>query len=78
MTLSQSGATVTGTYQSRSSAGAITGRLYGRVLRGRWIEGDLSGAVRFVFSEDGRSFTGTWGNVGASTSGGRWEGERQD
>jgi len=62
--LSQSGGRVEGDYTHDS--GRITGELDGVTLRGTWSEGPTyeppkdAGDMEFVFSDDGRSFSGKW------------------
>ena len=79
MHLTQSGSTVTGTYEWDS--GRITGTVSGNQFSGRWSEApsyaEPSDAGRFVYtmSADCKSFTGTWGYGDAST-GSSWNGTR--
>ena len=42
------------------------------MLRGRWIEGEVSGAITFALAEDGQTFTGRF------DSGEYWNGTRSD
>jgi hypothetical protein len=73
MTLSQSGRTVTGTYEHLD--GRIEGVLDGTVLTGRWYQNNGEGTLRFVFSSDFGSFTGVW-NYGTDQPAYPWNGER--
>lgn len=76
--LTQYGATVVGVYGSSSSMpGAMSGRINGRVMIGRWTDASSSGGFRLEFTPDGRRFVGTWGRaVDSNTSGGPWLGSR--
>jgi hypothetical protein len=83
MTLTQDGSHVTGSYPHDS--GKIQGTLEGNVLRGSWSESPSykppkdAGDLEFVFSEDGRNFTGTWRYGSQKQSwDGKWTGEKQD
>ncbi|WP_108388021.1 mechanosensitive ion channel family protein [Yoonia sediminilitoris] len=68
--LKADGNTVTGTYEP--SGGRIEGQVDGHVLRGLWIEGDVSGGLIFALSNDGQSFTGRF------DTGEWWNGRRSD
>jgi hypothetical protein len=70
MSLSQSGASVSGTYELATSYGSISGTLSGRTLKGSWSDQYGSGSIEFVFSADGDSFNGTW------SGGPSWTGTR--
>lgn len=83
MKLTQSGATVTGTYTH--DKGKITGTVKGNALIGNWSEapsylepGD-AGDVELELSEDGNSFSGRWryGSSGGWYENG-WIGTRVD
>jgi hypothetical protein len=76
--LTQYGATVVGTYGSSASMpGAMSGRINGRVIIGRWTDASSSGGFRLEISPDGRRFAGTWGRaIDSNTSGGPWIGTR--
>ncbi|WP_171060620.1 mechanosensitive ion channel family protein [Poseidonocella sp. HB161398] len=68
ITLEQQGDRVTGSY--RPDNGEIEGTVEGRVLTGTWREAGSEGAFTFALSEDGRRFTGRFGD------GQYWNGER--
>lgn len=70
----QSGQTVTGNYYKGSAS--LQGTQSGNTLTGTFHEPDGSGLFTFVMSDDGNSFTGTWG-VKAGQTGGSWNGTRQ-
>jgi hypothetical protein len=83
MTLTQDGSTVTGSYTHDS--GKIEGRLEGNILRGTWSESPSykapkdAGDFEFIFSEDGRNFTGTWRSGSQKQSwDGKWTGKKQE
>ncbi|MCF7943622.1 MAG: hypothetical protein K9L21_04245 [Spirochaetia bacterium] len=58
LTLSQSGRTITGTYDYRN--GRVEGILNGTILTGKWYQDNGEGKIRFVFSPDFSSFEGLW------------------
>jgi hypothetical protein len=62
VTMKQTGSAVTGTY---TTVGRIEGTVDGRNLNGTWSNlcgaTKCGGRIAFVFSSDGRSFTGRWG-----------------
>jgi hypothetical protein len=61
----QGAATLVGVYGSSSSMpGAMSGRINGRVMIGRWTDAASSGGFRMEFSPDGRRFVGTFGAHG--------------
>jgi hypothetical protein len=60
LTLTQTGASVSGSYELAAGWGYISGTLSGRTLDGTWSDHTGSGDIEFVFSSDGKSFTGTW------------------
>lgn len=74
MALTQSGSTVTGTYQYAD--GRIEGTLNGNVLKGMWYQNNGKGKFEFVFSNGAASFTGKWGYNDA-TPGGKWDGRKK-
>ena len=81
MTLTQTGAKVTGTYTHDS--GKIEGTVSGNTLTGTWSEdpsyappGD-AGEVEFIMSADGKSFSGKW-RYGSEGDWGNWEGGTRD
>lgn len=71
MHLSQSGTSVTGSYDLSTSSGSIEGTLSGLTLTGTYNDKYGSGNIKFVFASDGNSFHGTWGSSGAT-----WNGQR--
>lgn len=76
------GMDVGGVYQysasGRTVQGALVGKMDGNYLALRWSEnnGARSGYAVFVMSQDGRSFSGTWGNGDSFDNGGTWTGQR--
>jgi hypothetical protein len=78
MSLSQSGATVAGSYLHEN--GKISGTTAGRVFTGTWFETppggfhDPSGPCTLTLAEDGDSFAGTWSYDHGG--GGDWTGTR--
>ncbi len=76
MRLQQTGDRVTGTYTSGD--GEVQGFLSGDVLNLRWYErgSGRGGPARFVLSEDGDSFAGTWAYDESADSPGAWTGAR--
>ena len=68
MEITQQGDHVTG--RNLSFDGGIEGQTDGRVLKGRWMQGQRSGAIEFVLAEDGRSFMGRF-DTGEWWTGGR-------
>lgn len=78
LTLQQSGTQVTGQYVTTGAPpGAVDGTMEGNVLTGTWTDaGGSIGGMRLSFSEDGRSFVGTWGSGGSYDDGGDWNGRR--
>ena len=91
MAFHQTGNTVSAEYIY--DQGVITATLSGDTLRGWWREsnnaqtcgpeGKWSGAIAYLFSADGKSFTGDWNYCGASDSnlnvmGTAWVGTRRD
>jgi hypothetical protein len=82
MTLTQNGSNVTGSYTNDS--GKIEGTLEGNILLGSWSERPSykpphdAGDIEFTFSEDGRSFTGTWRyGFDKQTWNGKWRGTKE-
>jgi small-conductance mechanosensitive channel len=71
MELTQVGRHVTGGYPTYG--GRIEGDVENRELRGHWIEGQRSGPIIFVLSDDGRSFAGRFDD-GLWWTGGRVKG----
>ena len=54
-----------------------TGTFVSNVLTGTWSDQQGGrGGIALTFSEDGRSFTGTWGNGTSTSNGGAWTGTR--
>ncbi len=80
MVLTQSGASVVGTYTH--DQGRISGTVSGNTLTGTWSEAPSygpdhdAGDLKFVMSADGISFTGEW-RYGSSGSWSGWEGARR-
>lgn len=80
MTLTQKGATVTGTYEF--DEGRITGTVKGNKLIGTWSEAPSyapdrdAGDIEFEMAADGQTFTGQWryGNTG---NWGNWDGGKR-
>jgi hypothetical protein len=64
MVLTQSGSSVTGTYEY--SDGTVSGTVAGNRLTGPWSEdnGGSKGPVEFVLAEDGKTFAGWWAYEG--------------
>jgi hypothetical protein len=81
MTLTQTGAKVTGTYTFDS--GKIEGTVSGNTLTGTWSESPSyapprdAGEVEFVMSADGKSFSGKW-RYGSEGDWGGWDGGTRD
>lgn len=74
MYLIQEGNLVTGSYEFND--GKLIGILTDNVLEGAWVQSDSVGNFRFVFSNDGMRFQGTWGFGKDSISGGDWNGTK--
>jgi len=76
--LVQSGTQVSGTYAG-TSQGRVAGRLAGNFLIGNWTgsAADDHGAFSLYLSEDGKTFTGTWGTGSSRNNGGPWVGSRK-
>ncbi len=74
LTLTQRGAHVTGTYQG-GTQGTVEGQLTGQVLNGRWQEASSEGSFTFTFSDDWRTFHGTFDSGGGAYTG-EWNGTR--
>lgn len=81
MNLVQKGNTVTGNYTH--DQGQLTGKIEGNVLAGKWSEKPTykplhdAGDFRFVFSKDGKSFSGKWRyGYGGNGWKGNWTGHR--
>uniref|UniRef100_E6Q4G4 Uncharacterized protein n=1 Tax=mine drainage metagenome TaxID=410659 RepID=E6Q4G4_9ZZZZ len=73
LTLTQAGGSVTGSYYGGTAS--LSGTLAGNVLLGTWKESDGTGSLRFIFSDDRKSFEGSWSIPGSRSMGG-WSGER--
>lgn len=72
----QTGAKVVGTYAGKFP-GRLEGAVEGRTLAFEWIgDNGERGRGAFVLSDDGNSFTGTWGSGASTTNGGPWNGTR--
>lgn len=91
MTLWQDGNSVTGEYIYDN--GILTGTMEGKIFKGYWREndnakscgpgGEWSGPVVFKFSDDGKTFTGSWGYCGTDINsldpnGTGWTGSLRD
>ncbi|TIS54663.1 MAG: SH3 domain-containing protein [Mesorhizobium sp.] len=80
LSLKQNGNGVSGRYQGDDgSAGKITGKVSGNILRFAWVQTDgTKGSGKFMLSGDGRSFTGSYsfGNDPDAVEG-SWNGTRQ-
>ena len=80
ISLTQKGSGVSGRYQGADgSAGQITGKVSGNVLRFAWVQNDgTKGSGKFVLSGDGQSFEGSYsfGNNPDAVEG-NWNGTRQ-
>ena len=80
MRLTQSGASVTGTYTHNK--GKITGIVKGNILTGKWSEAPSysephdAGDVELELSEDGNSFSGRWRYGSSGAWDGVWTGTR--
>jgi len=81
ITFKQSGNMVEGFYTHDS--GRIRGTLKGNTFIGRWMEAPTyrpphdAGDVKFVFSKDGKSFSGKWRyGFGGNSWNGNWSGKR--
>lgn len=69
-----SGATAVGDYYW-AGTGAVTGRLAGGALTGRWKDGSGEGTISLRLAPRGQAFTGTWTrSSGAGNPGGVWNG----
>ena len=82
LTFTQAGNDVTGSYTHDN--GKIEGTLEGNILRGRWSESPSykppkdAGDLEFIFSEDGRNFTGKWRyGFDKQTWDGNWTGTKE-
>jgi hypothetical protein len=80
LSLRQQGSGVSGSYQGADgSAGQISGKVSGNILRFAWSQTDGStGSGRFVLSDDGKSFAGSY-NFGTNPDAveGSWNGTRR-
>lgn len=76
--LVQDGVQVSGTYTG-TSQGKVAGRLAGNFLIGNWTGSapDDHGSFSLYFSEDGKTFNGTWGTGTSRNNGGPWVGARK-
>lgn len=75
LTMTQSGAKVTGSYNGEGSNGTISGTVSGNVLKGTF-QNNLgnSGSFQFTLSADGRNFSGYYVFAGKNQ---RWVGDRR-
>ncbi|TIT91491.1 MAG: hypothetical protein E5W55_20080 [Mesorhizobium sp.] len=80
LSLQQNGNGVSGRYQGDDgSAGQITGKVSGNVLRFSWVQKDgTRGSGKFTLAADGQSFAGSY-NFGNNPDvvEGSWNGTRQ-
>jgi len=80
VSLKQKGTSVSGSYQGADgSAGTISGKMNGNVLRFGWVQKDgTRGSGKFVLADDGQSFDGTYNfsNTPDAVEG-NWNGSRQ-
>jgi hypothetical protein len=74
--LRRSGDRVSGEYYYGPGEGRLHGRVDGNTLTFVWQEGTLTGLGAFQVSEDGKSFSGTWGYARSATDGGFWTGRQ--
>lgn len=75
LTILNLGGEVRGLYPSQM--GAIKGRITGNVLEGEYKDNSGRGTIRFILSDDGRKFTGSWTKLeGSSGPGAAWNGEK--
>jgi hypothetical protein len=84
LTLTQTGATVTGSYTYPDSGGtavegSLSGSLKGNTLTFTWVQnqsgGKATGKGSFVFAKDGKSYEGTW--TDSKGESGTWSGKRE-
>ncbi len=76
LTLTQNGASITGTYPHED--GHVDAVLDGRTLRGRWVQSPPGkrGPMELDFDDFGNAFQGRWKLDGAADWQGRWDGVR--
>jgi hypothetical protein len=74
LTITQNGASVTGTYPHYT--GTITGTVNGNVLTGSWTDVSGTGTFTLTLSADGTRFAGTWVRTSAPGGAGTWDGIR--
>jgi hypothetical protein len=80
ISLQQKGNVVTGTYTHDS--GRINAVVSGNKLVGTWSEAPSykpnsdAGNIEFIMSDDGRTFSGSWG-YGPTLTGGSWKGSKR-
>ncbi|HTA39658.1 MAG TPA: hypothetical protein VK760_11300 [Candidatus Acidoferrales bacterium] len=72
LSLTESNGVVIGTYYDGKAS--LKGTRSGNTVTGAFTEPNGTGPFSFTFSDDGSSFTGTWGT---SPAGGSWSGTRQ-
>ncbi|KUM23944.1 hypothetical protein AU467_32180 [Mesorhizobium loti] len=80
VSLRQKGNSVSGNYQgSDGSAGTISGKMNGNILRFGWVQKDgTRGSGKFVLADDGQSFDGSYNfSNNPDTVEGSWNGRRQ-
>ncbi len=78
LSLKQKGSGVNGSFQgSDGSDGTLSGNLQGNVLRFSFTQNDgIQGTGKFVLSDDGQSFEGSY-KLSDNSSKGSWNGTRQ-
>lgn len=76
--LVQDGAKLSGSYSGKFR-GTLTGKVTGPDADVVWKQTNGErGKAHFTLSDDGNSFTGTWGSGSSHTNGGAWNGKRID
>src|SRR4051794_30812628 len=74
LSVTEDGGVVRGTYEHKG--GVLEGTTQGRVLSGRWREGDRGGPCELVRDEVANGFQGTWRQDGDASPRGAWTGVR--
>jgi hypothetical protein len=75
--LQRKGDMVVGNYTYALFAGKVRGVVEDRTIYLDWTERGVRGKAKFKLNEDGKSFTGTWGNDESRDNGGSWSGKPQ-
>jgi len=75
LTLTQDGASITGSYQYFDCAATVSGTVSGNVFSGRFVQCSRQGDFQFTLSTDQGAFTGQWNNDGSATKQ-SWDGTR--